>query len=145
MLEPGMELLLFRLGDRGYASPRERVREVIDVGAGQPAVPGLSSSSLGGLGGGQRPVALVSLRIALGLPDRGPEGRILVVATRHGPVGFLVDEVVRVMRYDPAFCRPQPNRFTSGYVTASFQALGGTWLLIDWDAIRLPTGITTPR
>jgi chemotaxis signal transduction protein len=140
-----MELLLFRLGDRGYASPRERVREVIDVGAGQPAVPGLSSSSLGGLGGGQRPVALVSLRIALGLPDRGPEGRILVVATRHGPVGFLVDEVVRVMRYDPAFCRPQPNRFTSGYVTASFHALDGTWLLIDWDAIRLPTGITTPR
>jgi chemotaxis signal transduction protein len=140
-----MELLLFRLGDRGYASPRERVREVIDVGAGQPAVPGLSSSSLGGLGGGQRPVALVSLRVALGLPDRGPEGRILVVATRHGPVGFLVDEVARVMRYDPAFCRPQPNRFASGYVTASFHALGGTWLVIDWDAIRLPAGITTPR
>ena len=81
-----MELLLFRLGDRGYASPRERVREVVDVGAGQPAVPGLSASSLGGLGGGQRPVALVSLRVALGLPDRGPEGRILVVASRTGPV-----------------------------------------------------------
>jgi chemotaxis signal transduction protein len=140
-----MELLLFRLGDRGYASPRERVREVVDVGAGQPAVPGLSSSSLGGLGGGQRPVALVSLRVALGLPDRGPEGRILVVATRHGPVGFLVDEVTRVLRYDPAFCRPEPTRLTSGYVTASFQAPDGSWLLIDWDAIRLPTGITGPR
>jgi hypothetical protein len=48
VLKPGMELLLFRLGDRGYASPRERVREVIDVGAGQPVVPGLSASSLGG-------------------------------------------------------------------------------------------------
>src|SRR4029453_7639830 len=72
VLEPGMELLLFRLGDRGYASPRDQVREVVDVGAGQPAVPGLSASSLGGLGGGQRPVALVSLRVALGLPDRGP-------------------------------------------------------------------------
>jgi chemotaxis signal transduction protein len=143
VLEPGMELLLFRLGDRGYACPRERVREVIDVGAGQPAVPGLPSSSLGGLGGGQRPVALVSLRLALGLPDRGPEGRILVVATRRGPVGFLVDEVARVMRFDPAFCRSQPNRFANGYVTASFQALGGTWLVIDWDAIRLPAGITT--
>jgi chemotaxis signal transduction protein len=140
-----MELLLFRLGDRGYACPRERVREVVDVGAGQPAVPGLPSSSLGGLGGGQRPVALVSLRLALGLPDRGPEGRILVVTTAHGPVAFLVDEVTRVIAYDPAFCRPEPNRFTSGYVTASFQALGGTWLLIDWDAIRLPTAITAPR
>jgi chemotaxis signal transduction protein len=140
-----MELLLFRVGDRGYASPREQVREVVDVGAGQPAVPGLAASSLGGLGGGQRPVAVVSLRVALGLPDRGAEGRILVVATRNGPVGFLVDEVTRVLRYDPAFQPPQPTRFTSGYVTASFQALGGTWLLIDWDAIRLPTRITAPR
>jgi chemotaxis signal transduction protein len=145
VLEPGKELLLFRLGDRGYASARERVREVVDVGAGQPAVPGLPSSSLGGLGGGQRPVALVSLRLALGLPDRGPEGRILVVTTRHGPVGFLVDEVVRVLRYDPAFCRPEPTRLPSGYVTAAFQALGGTWLVVDWDAIRLPAGITAPR
>jgi chemotaxis signal transduction protein len=145
VVEPGKELLLFRLGERGYASPRERVREVIDVGAGQPAVPGLTSSGLGALGGGQRPVALVSLRLALGLPDRGPEGRILVVSTRHGPVGFLVDEVVRVLRYDPAFCRPEPTRLAGGYVTAGFQALGATWLVIDWDAIRLPAGITTPR
>jgi chemotaxis signal transduction protein len=144
VLEPGMELLLFRLGDRGYASPREKVREVVDVGAGQPAVPGLSASSLGGLGGGQRPVALVSLRVALGLPDRGPEGRILVVTTRGGPVGFLVDQVVQVLGYDPAVCVPESTR-PSGYVTASFQALGASWLLIDWDAIRLPTGITAPR
>ena len=118
-----MELLLFCLGDRGYASPRERVREVVDVGAGQPAIPGLAASSLGGLGGGQRPVALVSLRVALGLPDRGPEGRILVVATRTGPVGFLVDEVVRVLRYDPATCACEATR-ASGYVTASFSAWG---------------------
>ena len=72
------------------------------------------------------------------------EGRILVVATRNGPVGFLVDEVVRVLRYDPASCPPEAARL-SGYVTASFQALGGSWLLIDWDAIRLPAGITAPR
>ena len=103
-----MELLLFRLGDRGYASPRERVREVVDVGAGQPAVPGLSASSLGGLGGSQRPVALVSLRVALGLPDRGPEGRILVVATPTGPVGFLVDEVVRCCATTPPPAGPRP-------------------------------------
>jgi chemotaxis signal transduction protein len=144
VLEPGRELLLFRLGDRGYASPRELVREVVDVGAGQPAVPGLPASSLGGLVGGERPVALVSLRTALGLPERGPEGRILVVATRTGPVGFLVDEVVRVLTWDPVACPPESTR-PSGYVTASFQALGGSWLLIDWDAIRLPTGITAPR
>jgi chemotaxis signal transduction protein len=142
VLRPGMELLLFRLGDRGYACPRERVREVIDVGAGQPAVPGLPSSSLGALGDGERPVALLSLRLTLGLPDRGPEGRILVVSTRTGPIGFLVDEVVRVVRFDPAFCRVEPNKFGAGYVTASFTGLGGTWLVIDWDAIRLPAAFT---
>jgi chemotaxis signal transduction protein len=62
----------------------------------------------------------------------------------HRPVGFLVDEVVRVLRYDPASCLLESTRL-SGYVTAGFQALGASWLLIDWDAIRLPTGITTPR
>jgi chemotaxis signal transduction protein len=87
---------------------------------------------------------VVSLRVALGLPDRGPEGRILVVATRNGPVGFLVDAVVRVLRYDPATCLPEATR-PSGYVRASLQALGASWLLIDWNAIRLPTGITAPR
>jgi chemotaxis signal transduction protein len=67
------------------------------------------------------------------------------VATRTGPVGFLVDEVVRVLRYNPAVCGPGATR-ASGYVTASFSALGGgSWLLIDWDAIRLPTAITAPR
>ena len=92
--EPLVELLLFRLADRGYASPRDAVTEVIDVGGGQPPVPGLASSSLLALHAEERPVALVSLRLALGLPDAGAEGRILVVRTRSGPVGFLVDEVV---------------------------------------------------
>jgi hypothetical protein len=45
----------------------------------------------------------------------------------------------------PAVCGPGATR-ASGYVTASFSALGGgSWLLIDWDAIRLPTAITAPR
>jgi hypothetical protein len=57
-----MELLLFRLGDRGYASPRERVREV-------------------------------------------------------------VDEVVRVLRYDPAVCGPGATR-ASGYVTPASRPSG---------------------
>jgi hypothetical protein len=47
-----------------------------------------------------------------------------------------------VMRFDPAFCRVEPNRFGAGYVTSSFTGLGGTWLVIDWDAIRLPTALT---
>ena len=61
-----------------------------------------------------------------------------------GDTDFLVDEVVRVLRYDPATCPPE-STCRSGYVTASFQALVGSWLLIDWDAIRLPAGITAPR
>jgi len=49
-----------------------------------------------------------------------------------------------VLRYDLASCLPETTRL-SGYVTASFQAIGASWLLIDWDAIRLPTGVTAPR
>jgi hypothetical protein len=30
----------------------------------------------------------------------------------------------------------------NGYVTASFQGLGGSWLVVDWDAIRLPAALT---
>ncbi|HZD71274.1 MAG TPA: chemotaxis protein CheW [Actinomycetes bacterium] len=132
-------LVLFRLGGRGYACPRHKVRQVVDVGAGQPPVPGLEPSSLSALEGAQRPLPLVSLRVALGLPDSGPAGRILVVTTRHGPVGFLVDEVVRVLQVDPATTRIRENRLGAGYVIGTVETLGATWLLVDFEAIRLPT------
>jgi hypothetical protein len=47
-----------------------------------------------------------------------------------------------VLRYDPAFCRAQPGRFGNGYVTGSFSGLDGVWLVVDWDAIRLPAAVT---
>ena len=135
------ELLLFRLGDRGYACDRSAVQEMVDVGTGQPPVPGLRSSGLGALEGPQRPVALLSLRAVLGMPDRGPEGRILVVGTRLGPVGFLVDEVVQVTTAGPEDEGGLPSRFTARYVTGTVRALDASWLVIDWDAIRLPAGL----
>src|SRR6266498_3290809 len=119
MPKPAAALVLFRLGDRGYATPRDQVLEVVDVGAGQPTVPGLQ--------------------------DRGPEGRILVVTTRQGPVGFLVDEVVQVLEIDPTATRVRENRLGSGYVVGTVEALGGTWLLVDWDAIRLPGALRSTR
>jgi chemotaxis signal transduction protein len=134
---PGAELLLFRLAGRGHACRREAVRGVVDIGTGQPPVPGLPSSSLGALQGGDRPVAVVSLRLALGLPDIGPVGRIVVVATRLGPVGFLVDEVLRVERLAPG-TRVLPGRFGGSYVVGTVVAGDQSWLLVDWDAIRLP-------
>jgi chemotaxis signal transduction protein len=137
---PGAELLLFRLAGRGYASRREAVRGVVDIGVGRPPVTGLPSSSLGALAGEERPVAVVSLRVALGLPDLGPVGRIVVVATRLGRVGFLVDEVLRLERLDPAASRVLPSRLAGGYVSATVEAAGGSWSLVEWDAIRLPAG-----
>src|SRR6266536_945499 len=145
MPESTAALVLFRLGDRGYASPRDRLLEVVDVGAGQPTVPGLEPSDLAALKGTQRLLPLISLRVALGLPNRGPGGRILVVTTRHGPLGFLVDEVVRVLEIDPAATRLRENRLGSGYVVGTVEALGATWMLVDWDAIRLPAGLRSPR
>jgi hypothetical protein len=94
VLKPGMELLLFRLGDRGYTSPRERVREV--------------------------------------------------VATRTGRSASWSARWSGCCATTPRPACPKPPR-PSGYVRASFQTLGASWLLIDWNAIRLPTGITAPR
>src|SRR6266511_1088121 len=145
MPKPAAALVLFRLGDRGYATPRDQVLEVVDVGAGQPTVPGLEPSTLAALKAAERLPPLVSLRVALGLPDRGPEGRILVVTTRQGPVGFLVDEVVQVLEIDPTATRVRENRLGSGYVVGTVEALGGTWLLVDWDAIRLPGALRSTR
>ena len=109
VLEPGMELLLSRLGDRGYASPREQVREVVDVGAGQPAVPGLPGPASAGSG----------------------------AASGRSPWSACES---------PWAARPRARGTRpTGYVTASSQALGASWLPIDWNAIRLPTGITAPR
>ena len=139
---PGAELLLFRLAGRGYACRRETVQEVVDIGTGQPHVPGLPSSSLGALRGGERPVAVVSLRLALGLPDIGPVGRIVVVATRPGPVGFLVDEVLRVDRLAPG-ARVLPSRFGGGYVAGTVMTADESWLLVDWDAIRPPRAVVS--
>jgi chemotaxis signal transduction protein len=138
-------LVLFKLGDRGYATPRDQVLAVVDVGAGQPAVPGLEPSTLAALKTVERLPPLISLRVALGLPDRGPEGRILVVTTRHGAIGFLVDEVVRVVEVDPTATRVRENRLGSGYVVGTAEALGSTWLLVDWDAIRLPSALRSTR
>jgi chemotaxis signal transduction protein len=142
---PNPALVLFKLGDRGYATPRDRVLEVVDVGAGQPCVPGLEPSTLDALKETDRLPPLISLRVALGLPDRGPEGRILVVSTRHGPIGFLVDDVVQVLDIDPSATSVRENRLGSGYVVGTVETMGATWLLVDWDAIRLPGPLRSGR
>jgi chemotaxis signal transduction protein len=142
---PNPALVLFKLGDRGYATPRDRVLEVVDVGAGQPSVPGLEPSTLDALKETDRLPPLISLRVALGLPDRVPEGRILIVSTRHGPIGFLVDDVVQVLDIDPSATSVRENRLGSGYVVGTVETMGGTWLLVDWDAIRLPGPMRSGR
>jgi chemotaxis signal transduction protein len=139
--EQAVSLLLFRLAGRGYASWREQVREVVDVGAGLPPVPGLPSSSLAALHGEDKPISLVSLRLALGLPDAGVEGRILVVETRSGPVGFLVDEVAGIAEVPNEQIRALPSRLGSRYISGNAQHEGETWSLIKWESIRLPAGM----
>jgi hypothetical protein len=45
------------------------------------------------------------------------------------------------MRYDPAFCRAAaPNRLGNGYVTASFQGLGGP----GWWSTGTPSACRRP-
>jgi chemotaxis signal transduction protein len=136
--EQEVELLLFRLAGRGYASWRDQVQEVVDVGGGQPPVPGLPSSSLAALHAEDSRVSLVSMRLALGLPDAGPAGRILVVNGRQGRVGFLVDEVTGVVSVPTEQVKALPSRLGSRYVSATVQADGEAWSIVKWSAIKLP-------
>jgi hypothetical protein len=52
---------------------------------------------------------------------------------------------VRVLEIDPSATRVRENRLGSGYVIGTVEALGTTWLLVDWDAIRLPGGLRSGR
>jgi len=130
--------LLFRLAGRGYASWRDQVEEVVDVGGGQPPIPGLASSSLAALHAEDTRVSVVSMRLALGLPDAGPEGRILVVNGRQGRVGFLVDEVTGIVSVPSEQVKALPSRLGSRYVSATVLAGDETWSIVKWSAIKLP-------
>jgi chemotaxis signal transduction protein len=129
-------LLLFRVAGHGYASRRDQVVQVIDVGTGLDPVPGLGPSSLLGLGDGGGLVGMVSLRRVLGLPERGARGRLLVVATSSGPFGFLVDDVVGVADVPAGEVQAVSSRLGSGYVTGTVSYEGGPWSLVNWDALR---------
>lgn len=135
-----VRLLLFRLGGRGYATPRRRVRAVIDVGTGHPPVPGLRDTSLRALHPGARPAALVSLRQAVGLPEREAPGRILVVTVASRAVGFLVDEVVGVVDARADQIEQPPTRL-GGYVSGRVHLDDDpdTWSLIEWESVTPPT------
>jgi hypothetical protein len=118
-------LLLFRVAGHGYASPRDQVLQVVDVGTGLDPVPGLGPSSLLGLGDGDRVVGMASLRRVLGLPERDAYGRLLVVATGAGLAEVPATEVKAVS-----------SRLGSGYVSGTVSLEGGPWSVVDWDALR---------
>lgn len=129
-------LLLFRVAGHGYASRRDQVVQVVDVGTGLEPVPGMGPSSLLGLGAGDRLVGMVSLRRVLGLPERGAYGRLLVVTTAAGPFGFLVDEVLGVADVPAGEVQAVSSRLGSGYVTGTVSYQGEPWSVVNWDALR---------
>jgi chemotaxis signal transduction protein len=140
-----VELLLFRVASHGYASLRGQVLQVVDVGTGLDPVPGLGPSNLGALSDSQGIVGMAGLRRVLGLPERGPEGRLLVAETSAGPFGFLVDEVVTVARVPSTEVGAVSARLGSGYVTAAVSFEGISWSLVDWNALRAAAETPPPR
>src|SRR6266511_2164599 len=87
MPKPAAALVLFRLGDRGYATPRDQVLEVVDVGAGQPTVPGLEPSTLAALKAAERLPPLVSLRVGGAHPGRDHQAGPGRLPGRRGRAG----------------------------------------------------------
>lgn len=130
-----VRLLLFRVADRGYATPWRRVRAVVDIGGGHPPVRGMPPSNLRALHPGARPAALVSLRQVIGLPDRDAPGRILVVNIRSRAVGVIVDEVVAVAEIGADQIERRPTRLGGGYVSGQVRHDHEDWLVVEWEAL----------
>jgi hypothetical protein len=53
--------------------------------------------------------------------------------------------VVQVLDIDPSATSVRENRLGSGYVVGTVETMGRTWLLVDWDAIRLPGPLRSGR
>jgi len=96
-----------RVGDRLYGVPIRHILEIVG-GACTQTVP-LAPEFVGGLMHYRGDVlTTVSLRRLLGLPDGTAAQDLLVIESREGSFGLLVDSVVEVMTASPAGIEPIP-------------------------------------
>jgi purine-binding chemotaxis protein CheW len=99
----------FDLADEVYALPVTRVQEVLRV-TSITRVPHAPAPVRGITNLRGRVLAVVDLRVRLGLPATGLDGhsRIVVVASRDRSIGLLVDAARQVIKLLPSGVQPPP-------------------------------------
>ncbi len=118
----------FALASETYALPVAAVQEILRPGA-ITRVPHAPAPVRGITNLRGRVLAVVDLRVRLGLPPAEPDerSRILVVASRERTLGLLVDAARQVLKLLPSAVQPPP----ADIVTARSDFLRGVYHLAD--------------
>jgi purine-binding chemotaxis protein CheW len=118
----------FALASETYALPVEAVQEILRPGA-ITRVPHAPAPVRGITNLRGRVLAVVDLRVRLGLPPAEPDerSRILVVASRERTLGLLVDGARQVLKLLPSAVQPPP----ADILTARSDFLRGVYHLAD--------------
>ena len=87
----------------------------------------------------------IDLRVPLGRPQRNPNERPMnvVVATEHGPVSMLVDDVSEVLDLDEEAVERPPSTLgasTRDLIVGAYKLDGRLLLELDLDAVIANTG-----
>jgi purine-binding chemotaxis protein CheW len=131
-----LRLVTFSLGDERFAVTVDRARGIVDASGLTPIdEPPLHVAGLLPHQGAAVPV--LDTRSRLGLPPRGPGGKVLVVVSHGRQVGLWVDQVHQVITLPRGALRRAPAAITSrnDHVLAVFEWEGALGLLLDPDRL----------
>ena len=124
MTTPGY--VLFRLGDRVFATPLNDVREIVRL-TGLQSLPGTQPPLAGVLVLRGTPLPVLDVR-EQGAPD---EGDVLVMDVDRDTVGVAVDGVLAVLHADELPDGDPPARTLPSYVVGVRRYQDGPVLLVD--------------
>ncbi|MBN2069976.1 MAG: chemotaxis protein CheW [Candidatus Krumholzibacteriota bacterium] len=109
----GLQLVTFRLGSENYGIPVSKVKEIIRPIKAFP-VPGMANPVSGVINLRGEIIPVLEIHSVLGVeedPNRGNKRkkRVIILDSREGGFGFMVDEVKDVVRIDSEEIRKSPE------------------------------------
>lgn len=133
-------LVAFMVDDRRFALPLSAVERALPMVAVTP-LPRAPAVVLGTINVHGRIVAVVDVRLRLGLPPREPDPRaqLLLAATARRTLAMAVDEVLGVIEVEPsAVADPAAVMFGIGHVAGLVALPDGLLVVEDLEAFLTP-------
>ncbi len=111
--QSGIQIVTFRLGEESYGIPVWEVREIIRPMEISP-IPGAVQSVEGVINLRGEIIPVINMHPVLGMGDSGEEGsgkqkKIVIIDAEGVGFGFIVDEVMEVMKVSSEELQPPPN------------------------------------